>query len=437
MSLRRSIANQAQVWCGATIGIGLAALMLAPATARAFDEFNDDRSPASFRLISGFQTLTVKGDLRIGLHDLEGKGGPGYDSVTDTRTIGTRSPFVDIDSFYLTGRLKLSPSIAVNTTLAFDSTSAHAGDAWFDLTFDTPGLLSHHVEVGRHTPFVAIDRRTARYPLAGTIYWREPEMHVTYEVATSGDPDLGISGGLSAALVRPLGFAGVQVSERQRGTINVLTYDAESVYSGIGAIYGGKLALRAFGATLEGFGFAGRLAAEEGTDELSSNLDNFQDLPGFDADDPQKLNRRLLWGGGRASFARYSILAVAEAIASKESLIARHTYYGQLSYRFVRAPDADILRSVEPLVRVEQYRISGSTRVQASGRALRSPSLSQAITWDLDITTAALITELYREILQCRLEYYWIKEHNGVRALAVANSPFRNNELLIEVAVRF
>jgi len=399
--------------------------------AMAFDRFDGPHAPSHFGATSNDATLVVKGDLRLSIHDLEGRGGPGFDSPTDTRTIGTRSTYASIDTCYLAGRLQLQPSLAVNTSLALDATAAHLDEAWFDFRFVGPADTYHHVEVGRRPPFVATDRRTARYPLAGTLYWRSPEMHVTYEVATTPLSPLGIAVGISAALVRPLGFAPVQNAVRERGTINVLSYDPERVYSGVSGIYGGKFALRGWGVTLEGFGFAGHLAAEAGTDELLSNFDNVQSLGG------NATQRQLLWGGGRATLDLAGFLASLEAITSQDGLLQRFTWYAQLSYPWRRGTGADLLPGLEPLVRYEQYRLRHSTEVHADGRALRSPALSQAITWDFDITTLALIARLYREFLELRCEYTLVREYNGVRALRISNSPFRNNEAQLELAVRF
>ncbi len=412
-------------------------VLLWAAPALAFDEFSDERAPSHFELGAGDLRLIVKGELELEAHDLEGRGGPTFDSPTDTRTIGTRSPFVEIDSFYLAVRLRLASGLWANSEVAFGPTSTQAESAWFDLLLAGPAWLSHHLEAGRHTPFVAIDRRTERYPLAGTMYWREPEMHLTYEAEARPKDPVGASLGLSLALARPLGFAGVQDSDAQRGTINVLTYAAERVYSGVSAVAGGKLGLRVHALLLEAFGFAGRLAGEGGTDVLVSSFDNYQDLKGFNTEDRTQQNRRLLWGGGRLSFAGAGVFAVVEAIASRESLLARYTGYAQLSYRWQRDAEATVVRSLEPLVRHELYRLAGSSQVQASGRALRSPSLSQAVTWDLDITTVALICELYRELVRARLEYYVVREANGVRDLGIASTPFRNNELLVQLELRF
>lgn len=416
-------------------GFGLS--MLGVGWAQAFDEFGDDRAPCNFVLGSGERQLFFKGQLKLALHDLEGKGGPGYDSITDFRTIGTRSPFVEVEAFRLALRLQILPGLNVNSEIEFAPAPTEVLGAWFDWVGAGPLGLWQHVEAGRHTPFVTIDRRTARYPLAATIYWREPEMHLTYEVETPRAASFGARFGVSAAMARPLGFAGVQESAAQRGSINVLVYDAERVYSGVGPMWGAKLGLRALALELEAFGFVGRLADEGGVDELESNFDNYKDLYGVDASGAAVRDRRLMWGGGRVTLTLAGVHALLEGIASREGRLARATAYGELSYRLVRDASAPTLSRFEPLVRYEVYRLRHSDDVHAGDRALRSPAPSQSVTWDFTVTTVALISELYRDLLELRLEYYLIHEDNGVGALGIPTAQFRNNEFLAQLELRF
>lgn len=411
-------------------------LVLAMATAFvakptwAFDRFDDAQSPAHFVWQADGLQLALKADLRLGFFNLEGKGGPGYDSPTDTRTIGTRSPYVELEPSSWACRLNLAPNLAFNSTLTVDASTAYLEQAWFDLRLNDGWGAQHHLELGRHAPFVGTERLTVRYPLAGTIYWRTAETHLSYEVKSAG-ASWGIGGGVAVSLLRPLSFSSVQTSGRQRGTINVLSYGAERVYSGVSPSYGGKIELVAPHLETTLFAFVGRLAGEGGTDELRSNFDNLRDSTNL------RPRRNLRWGGGRLRATLAGFALVAEGIASQESTLRRHTWYTQLAYAVVPADDSGPVERFEPMVRYEQYRLHDSTDVDANGRALRSPAPSQAITWDYDILTVGVVVTLLRDLVQLRGEYNALYEHNGVRALGIANAPFRNNEVVLELAVRF
>lgn len=414
-------------------------LLLAPAPARAaFDEFADGFSPKHFELTAQDMRLTLKGEVELELHDLQGRGGPGYDSVTDTRTVGTRSPFVEIDTFWLAPRLTFPYGLAVYSILEFTQRGAGVTAVWFDVRQRGPEALEHHVEVGFHTPFVKIDRRTERYPLIATAYWREPEVHLVYEGRwTLGEDPVApptLELGLSAAFMRPLAFASVQDASSHRGTLNIVGYGAARPFSGNAPVWGAKLHAEAWGAYATAFGFLGKLASEAGTDELRNNFGNYAALPGADAD---ALDRTFRWLGGRVGYDAHGLHVVVEAIASQESLLRRWGAYAQASYELHLFGDVPLVHTVEPIVRYEVYRLLDATQVGTGGQALRSPAPSQAVTWDHDVLTAGVVVVVYRSIVRVRAEYAVLWEKNGVPALGLPDQPIRNNELLMQLEVRF
>lgn len=409
-------------------------LFLLPSLALAFDEFDDGYSPTHFQLRSRYLTLTLKGELELELHDLEGRGGPGFDSPTDTRTIGTRSPFVEIDSLWLALRIGFPANISVNSYVELTVWDARVGAVWLDYRGQAPSWLEHHVEVGYHTPIVTIDRRSERYPLLGSIYWRQPELHAAWTGTFQLTSQISIDLGLSVAMMRPLDFSGVQESSSQPGTINILSYGAARAFSGNRPVLGGRLRLLVYGAFIEGFAFTGRLASEAGTDVLRSGFPNYRDLPGYDGEAEEDA---FFWAGGRVGYEGAQLRAMAEGIGSREGLIRRWGVYAQASYAFQIRPEASLFHTLETLVRWETYRISGSAEVGPNGRALRSPAPINAVSWDYDVLTVSLITDVYRDLVKLRLELAMIWESNGVPDDGVANEPFRNNELLAHVELRF
>jgi hypothetical protein len=418
----------------------LAALLplLAVGPARADDrrdEFDDSLAPAHFELRSGALRLVLKGAVKLELHDLQGEGGPGYDSPTDTKTLGTRSPFVEIDSFRLAFRLGLGETLELDTEVAFTPSSAAVDAVWLDWRGTGPSWLSHHVEAGYAPPVVKVHRRSERYPLIGTIAWRDPEIHAAYEAVFRLAERVSIEAAASLAMMRPLDLATVQDSRGQPGTLSVLAYGRARTFSGNGPVGGGRLRVSAWGAFAEAFAFAGRLSTEGGTDVLRAGLMNYRRLPGYDA--AGSSYGRFRWFGARAGYEDHGVHAWAEGILFQEDLLTRWGAYAQASYAIPILRDTPWLRHLEPLVRGELYRIrDAATPLDADG-ALRSTAVVNASSWDWDVLTIGLIADVYADVLKVRAEYTFLREHNGVPALGVADEPVRNDELVLQAEVRF
>jgi len=399
------------------------------------DEFAEPLAPSRFTLRADWLRLTLKGAAKLELHDIEGEGGPGYDSPTDTKTLGTRSPFVEIDSFALAFRLGMGTSLEFDTEVSFTLSSAAVNAVWLDGRFTGPSWLSHHVEAGYAPPIVKVYRRSERYPLIGTIAWRDPEVHLAYEATFLLASRVFLEAGVSLAMMRPLALATVQDSRNQPSSLSVLAYGRPRPFSGNGLVGGGRLRVHAYGAFLEGFGFFGRLAAEGGTDVLRSGLMNYRRLPGYDPSGNSY--GRFRWFGGRAGYEDHGVHAWFEGIVFQEDLLTRWGLYGQCSYAIPVLREGPWLPTLEPLVRAEMYRIRDGATPLDQDSALRSPAISNSASWDWDVVTVGLIGEIYADLLRVRLEYTWLWEHNGVPGLSVANQAVRNNELVVQAEVRF
>lgn len=411
-------------------------LLLAAAPAWAgVDEFDDERSPPRFVLRSGELSLTLKGELEVELHDIEGEGGPGHDSPSDQRTVGTRSPTVAIDAFWLALRVGIGEPLGVFSVLEFSASGARVGAAWLDLRLDGPSWLTHHLELGLHTPLVKVERHTERYPLVATAFWRQQEFHLSWLGRARVARRAAVELGLWLAMQRPLELAAVQESEQGAGTINILAYGPARAFSGNGPVGGALLAVRAWGASAEIFGSIGRLSAEAGTDTLRSALPNYRDLDGYAGDDPR--GGTAWWAGARVGYDDFGVHLRVEGILSAEDLLRRWGGYAQAGYRYSLPGAGPWLTSIGALVRGEVLRIRDGDAVQQSGRALRSTALVNATSWDWEVLTLAQTTEIYRDVLRLRVEYSFIRERNGVPDLAVADVPFRNDELGIQLELRF
>lgn len=410
------------------------AVLLAAGPAAAFDEFADQYTPRHFMLGDETLSLTIKGELELEYHDIEGPGGPGHDSPTDTKTLGTRSPFVELDSFWLALRLGMGELVGLYSILDFSPTGARLGAVFADFRVQAPGWWSHHLEAGYHTPFVKIDRRTERYPLIASAYWREPELHLVYEGRVALARRTALELGLSLAMMRPLTATGVQDSTQQAGTINILSFGPARTFSGNGPVVGARLQFATHGVVADAFGFMGQMAAEGGTDVLRSTLPNYRYLAG--GSEGSRYGD-LLWGGARLSYHGVGIHAIVEVIAAQEDLLRRYGGYAQFSYEIPLPIQSGWLPAIEPLVRVETLRIQDSTEPLDNGQALRSSAPINAVSWDYDVLTLALIARVYRDWVRVRAEYAFIQEHNGVPKLGQPDAPFANNELLLQLELRF
>lgn len=419
----------------AALAAAASALMWAAEAHASFDEFSDEQRPSHFEIrAADALTLAFKGDLKLGLHDIEGQGGPKHDSGTDTQTLGTRSPHVELDSFSLALRLGMSRHLGVNTLLEFTTSRASLSSMWIDFRAEAPERLFHRVELGYQTPIVATDRRSERYALAAASAWKNPEFHLAYEGAFFFTPEMHLEFGASVAMMRPLVFSRVQQSGIQSGTINFLAYGPAKSFSGNSPVGGGRIRFEAWGAFVEAFGFIGRLAAQEGTDTLRSGFPNYRALKGYSSETASEGD--FWWWGGRTGFQGKRLRAFAEAVVSREDLLDRLGAYAQISCRFDLPFFDKWLKSVEPLVRLGTLRILGSTDVNGD-LALRSPAMVNAVSWDWNTLDLALAVEVFQDFVWLRAEYYFLWEENGVSDLGVEQQDFKNNELLIQLSLRF
>ena len=410
-------------------------LLCLASPALGYDAFSDTRSPPRFALEGADGTrLILKGQTGFSWRDLEGTGGLGHDSTTDTATLGTRSPHFALGSARLAVRVELPGDWACYSAFAFSDLGARLESAWLDYDRVTgPWRLT--AEVGLNQPFVADDWQTARPPLADRIYWGQSEAHIVAQGARRWG-DTWISVGLSAAMMRPLESTPINDASQRRGTISVLAYGPARPFSGNRPIVGGRVGVEGIQGRLEIFGYVGALTAAEGTDALRNRIGGFSLLPNFNADDPRRQEQSAWWAGGRGTWRLAGLEVKLEGIRSRESLLFRHLVAGQLGY--VWAPGMERLpATLELRLRAETYAIEGGGDRLSATRALRSPDPSQAITWDHQVYTVALATQIYPRLLWLRAEHSIIEEDNGAPGLGRANSPINNNETTLDLELRF
>lgn len=402
------------------VGVGALAGLLSASSARAWDP---PGARPGLVLDGDGPRVVLHGELEVEVHDLSGRGGPGFDSATDTRTVFTRSPYGEIDAGYVSGEVEVAPNSTATMALDVDTTGARMVIA--SVRWRREGAVTHDLFAGYDRLAVALDRRTERYPLVATSYWRNPSLHVRYDLS-SGSGRVRAHAGVHAGFLRPLGVAPVQDSTAFDTTIRVLAWDPGRPMPGVGPEVGAWLGASAGPAFVDVFAFAGRLGAEGGTDALRAEFPNLADPGGV---------RATGWAGGRLGAESEVVHAWVEGVVSREGAVRRAGGYAQGSVT-IPLRDGPLLQSAEPLLRAEVYTLPGAGASSAGG-ALRSPALGNAVTWDFAALTAAVAVDLYAPTLRARLEYAVIRERNGVPDTSVPNSPFPNDEWLVQLEAGF
>ncbi len=409
-------------------------LSLSAKSALAFDEFDAVHAPARFSINANEDIgLDIKGRMRLSLHDLEGQGGPEYDSPTDTATIGTRSPFVALDSFELSFRGHWQDLLWINANVSFLTDASYLSAIYFEYKQDINDWYSHGVEVGYQNSIVAINRHTVRYPLIATNYWRNSEYHIAYGGKFSFGNDTSLSVYASLGLMRPLKSEPIHGSSVYKGTFSTLSYGPATAFSGNSATGTALIRLNTHGFNLDLFGFIGELAAEYGIQTLASDFQYYRFMPQFD---PNEVEALAYWYGGRISFEKWGFHILGEAIASHEHLLNRVGMYVQAGYNWTR-DDAFWMNAIEFVTRYEQTWLLDSTDPLDEKHALRSPETNNAITWDYKILTLALKTNIISDFVALRLEYSFFWEDNGVPELNLEKNEVKNNEFLLQIEARY
>jgi hypothetical protein len=404
--------------------------------AHAYDAFSDRRSPPHFVLeAANGSKLVFKGWLGLSLRDLEGSGGPGHDSITDTATIGTRSPHAALDGAQMALRLQTPSKLNVFSVYTFTQDDARLESAWLDHRIKLVEGLYSHSELGLHAPFVKRDPMSAREPILSLIYWGTPEAHLTTELMGRWNRWRGRVG-LSLAMMRPLETQAINTAANGRGVISILGYGRARPLSGNAPVIGTKLGIGWAGFAVESFGYRGHLSAEGGIDELRNRMAHFVHLPGFDARDPRRQDPTFWWWGGRFRFKDPTFRLLVEGVRSRESLIGRWALSVEAGYVW-RASGKLPGRTFEVGLRGERYRIENGGRITSAGVSLRSPDPSQALTWDYDTVSVLFASQLVPKTIWLRAEHTIIHETNSAPSPGRVNAPFPNDETTLGFEVRY
>jgi len=391
------------------------------------NDFADEFSASRFVLeVQDGSSIVIKGLSQFSLRDIEGRGGPGYDSITDTRTVGTRSPSVGLDVSMLAVNLALRGGWEWNMQLGFSQSAAWTDAAWLEWTGGSE-KLDVSFEAGHQHTIVARHEWGSRRSLGSRVYWGSPEEHLVGEVSTEIGA-LRVTSAASLAMMRPLGSSTLNDGGDQTGTLAVLSYDDARIFSGNTPVIGGLLMAGLGPAEFTLFGFKGGLAEQGGINELFNRMANYSSLPGDTS------SNSFNWWGGRLDLDGDHGQIVSEIVYSNEGLLSRRLLQSEAR---ARIKSINVLESIEPWVRYEELTILGGDEMVENGLPFRSVATSQAITWDWTVYTAGLSIWWRNRWVALHVEYAAILEENGAEELSVTNEPIANNEMTMQLELRF
>ena len=110
--------------------------------------------------------------------------------------------------------------------------------------------------------------------------------------------------------------------------------------------------------------------------------------------------------------------------------------YVQAGYAWTRE-DAFWFNLVEFVARYERIWLLDSTDLLDESHAFRSTETTNAMSWNYQVLTLALKSNIISDFVALRVEYTFFWEENGVSALGILNAPVRNNELLFQIEARY
>jgi hypothetical protein len=127
---------------------------------------------------------------------------------------------------------------------------------------------------------------------------------------------------------------------------------------------------------------------------------------------------------------------MGEVIASHEHLLDRVGMYVQAGYTLSR-DEAFWFNSIEFVTRYERTWLRNSTDLIDDSHAFRSPETTNAVSWDYQVLTLALRSNIVSDFVSLRIEYTFFWEENGIPALEINDSAVKNNELLLQIEARY
>lgn len=264
--------------------------------------------------------------------------------------------------------------------------------------------LGSKLSTGLMPRFNRPSRKTEVYPLLGTAMWRYEYYQIRWEGKIK-PVYWGVSfgEGLRLGTKQVSEDSSYKMLRDNRNTGEKTRYHESGLKLGVKPKFG-----KAGSLDIQGYGFWGKLdgdATEGDIHVLHSKLPNYTSL-----DDEQSRY------GGRITFKYEGFSVMGEMAKLKDGVAERDGWYAQASYK-IKTGNKKYFRSVEPLVRYGVLDIDCTK------------SFDKPVSWDRDMTTVALITELAKNV-KLKAEYYINEEDTG-------GKDVNNDELLLQLQIKF
>jgi hypothetical protein len=264
--------------------------------------------------------------------------------------------------------------------------------------------LGSRLSTGLMQRFNRPSRKTEVYPLLGTAMWRYEYYQIRWEGKIK-PVYWGVSygEGLRLGTKQVSEDSSYKMLRDNRNTGDKTGHHEWGLKLGVKPKFGkaGRL-------DIQGYGFWGELsgdATEGDINVLHGKLPNYTSL-----DDEQSRY------GGRITFKYEGLTFMGEMAKLKDGEVERDGWYAQASYK-IKTGNKKYLRSVEPLVRYGVLDIDWTK------------SFAKTASWDREMTTVALITELVKNV-KLKAEYYINEEDTG-------GDDVNNNEFLLQLQYKF
>ncbi|MBC8375542.1 MAG: hypothetical protein H8E26_05800 [FCB group bacterium] len=359
--------------------------------------------------------LELSGEVELEFIDVEGAGGFANQDLTYQK-VRNRSPHMRIDMAVLGARVNYSENLSYNIEFRFDDESAYVDKQYARL--NVPGINTQF-EMGKNRPFVSRKRQSEGYPLVGTAFWKGREAHINGTTEIMLGEKGKLTGGLSFAMKRPLGTDDAAEDK----SFKMMVYDDYEPKNGQTFEYGVKAGIDIAGISLLGWYFMGELIDDwDWKASLKQSLAPYSNM-GDETDVTH------YWMGGRAAYKIAGLNLVGEYIRAQDGLLTREGAYGEASYS-MKAPSFLHAKGLTFLGR--QGFLNLVSKENSAGEELTWAYLSEAMSWDRQMTTLSAMLEI-NDNLTLKFEHYILGETTG----SDIESSVDDDQTLLQINFRF
>ncbi len=339
--------------------------------------------------------VVLGGEVELEFIDVEGAGGFSNQDLTYQK-VKNRSPHMRIDMAVLSARVNYNDNLYYQIEFRFDDESAYVDKQYARL--NVPGLHTQF-EMGKNRPFVSTKRQSEGYPLIGTAFWKGREAHLLSETVIPLGENGKLIGGLSFAMKRPLGTDDAAEDK----SFKMMVYDDYEPKNGQTFEYGVKAGVELGGLSALGWFFTGELIDDwDWKSSLKQSLAPYSSMG-------DETDRTHYWYGGRLGYELAGLQVRGEYIEGKDGLLGRYGGYGEASYKMA-APAFLHSKSLILLGRSGILRLR--SKENSAGDELTWAYLSEAMSWDRNMTTISLMLEI-NDHLTLKAEHYILDEETG------------------------